>query len=143
MNRISTFEEFLAGALTSVDQETWDRLRAEFSTETEGVVVDNNDMKRRFELNYSKYFDLDYWFRYHWRHAKTLGLDQSEKQQRVLDLGCGAGIFLYVCQRMGHPGVGLDIEMPMYQQMAKVLGVRLPARTGLADDAAARGACGL
>ncbi len=129
MNRISTFEELLETALISIDQETWGRLRAEFSGEAEGVVVDNSDMKRRFELNYAKYFDLHYWLRYHWRHARTLGMDHSEKPQRVLDLGCGAGIFLYICRRMGHSGVGLDIEMPMYQQMAKVLGVKyLPER---------------
>jgi SAM-dependent methyltransferase len=129
VTKSTTFDEFFAAAMGAVDHVAWDRLRAEYSEVADGVTVDNNDMKRRFEINYSKYFDLDYWFRYHWRHAKTLGLDQSDNPQRVLDLGCGAGIFLYVCQQLGSSGAGIDIEMPMYQQMAGVLGVDyLPGR---------------
>lgn len=40
---------------------------------------------------------------------------------RVLDIGCGGGIFLYCAQYFGHTGVGIDIDDPLFDKMAKAL----------------------
>jgi len=37
-----------------------------------------------------------------------LGLDRAPKQ-RILDLGCGTGYFLYVCRHFGHDVMGIDL----------------------------------
>ena len=43
----------------------------------------------------------------------------------ILDLGCGAGYFLYIAQLLGHSGVGLDIDrLPMFREITSLLGVR-------------------
>jgi SAM-dependent methyltransferase len=43
---------------------------------------------------------------------------------RILDLGCGAGYFLYICKLLGHDGIGLDIdEEPLYRETLPLLNV--------------------
>jgi hypothetical protein len=54
-----------------------------------------------------KFADLDKEMARAWKTATGLGLDQSPPID-ILDLGLGAGYFLYVCQRLGHRVVGLD-----------------------------------
>ena len=42
----------------------------------------------------------------------------------VLDLGCGGGFFLYVCQQLGHTCLGLDIDVfPLFTQLLDLFGV--------------------
>jgi SAM-dependent methyltransferase len=44
--------------------------------------------------------------------------------QRVLDLGCGAGYFIYIAQLLGHDCVGLDTdEQTMFSEITQLLGV--------------------
>jgi len=57
------------------------------------------------------------------RRVRQLGLD-SGRRQRILDLGCGAGYFLYICQWLGHDALGLDIDqVPMFGEMIALLGL--------------------
>jgi SAM-dependent methyltransferase len=47
------------------------------------------------------------------------------RPKRILDLGCGAGYFLYIAQLLGHSGVGLDIDrVAMFREITRLLGVR-------------------
>jgi SAM-dependent methyltransferase len=71
-----------------------------------------------------KFADLDKEMTRAWKTAKGLGLDQSPPLD-VLDIGLGAGYFLYVCQRLGHRVVGLDRpDLPVWPQICGWLGVK-------------------
>jgi SAM-dependent methyltransferase len=44
--------------------------------------------------------------------------------QRVLDLGCGGGFFLFILKRFNHSVLGLDIdESPLFRELLEVFGV--------------------
>jgi SAM-dependent methyltransferase len=58
------------------------------------------------------------------RSIQDLWLDRSPPLS-ILDLGCGAGYFLYICKLLGHDGIGLDIdEEPLYRETLPLLNVR-------------------
>ena len=55
------------------------------------------------------------------RQARFLQLDRC-KPLRLLDIGSGAGYFLFVCKRLGHSVMGLDLDWPpMYAEMFELL----------------------
>lgn len=57
-------------------------------------------------------------------HVLDLDLD-IRPPLRILDLGSGAGYFLYVAQHLGHDCLGVDaLFVPAYQDMTELLGVR-------------------
>ena len=61
-----------------------------------------------------------------------LGLDKSA-QASVLDLGCGAGYFLYCCKYLGHSVHGIDLpDYEFYRDMIALWGV---SRTGFRIEA--------
>jgi len=52
-----------------------------------------------------------------------LDLDWGRRKQ-ILDIGSGAGYFLYICKWLAHNPLGLDIdEVPMYAEMTRMLGL--------------------
>ncbi|MBU6462967.1 MAG: hypothetical protein KGR71_10140 [Proteobacteria bacterium] len=55
-----------------------------------------------------KYFDKELWLRKKMMRAIELGLDKCEPLS-VLDIGCGAGYFLYCCKYLGHDVHGIDL----------------------------------
>jgi SAM-dependent methyltransferase len=64
-----------------------------------------------------KYFDKQLWLRTKMMRAVELGLDMSPPLS-VLDLGCGAGYFLYCCKYLGHSVHGIDLpDYPFYRSM--------------------------
>ena len=70
-----------------------------------------------------KYLNLPLWMTKNLRRVRELGLD-SGARRRILDLGCGAGYFAYICQWLGHEVLGLDIdEVPMFGEMVALLGL--------------------
>jgi SAM-dependent methyltransferase len=74
--------------------------------------------------DWPKYLDLERWIRVNIRRIRQLELDLS-RPKRILDLGCGAGYFLYIAKLLGHSGVGLDIDrLPMFREITRLLGVR-------------------
>jgi cyclopropane fatty-acyl-phospholipid synthase-like methyltransferase len=74
-----------------------------------------------------KYFDKQLWLRSKMMRAVELGLDKSS-QSSVLDLGCGAGYFLYCCKYLGHSVHGLDLpDYEFYRDMIALFGI---TRTG-------------
>ena len=70
-----------------------------------------------------KYLQLRRWVDANIRRVRDLELDFGLRK-RVLDIGCGAGYFLYICKWLGHDVVGLDIdESPMFRDITKLLRV--------------------
>ena len=86
-------------------------------------------IRRRYAVadpgaDWPKYLDLDRWIGVNIRRIRQLELDVA-RPKRILDLGCGAGYFLYIAQILGHSGVGLDMDrLPMFREITRLLGVR-------------------
>jgi SAM-dependent methyltransferase len=57
----------------------------------------------------NRWADVPYWIGINIERAQDLWLDRS-RPLRILDLGCGAGYFLYVCKCFGHDVLGLDLD---------------------------------
>ena len=73
--------------------------------------------------HWPKYLDLKQWIGVSLRHVRELRLDDG-KRRRILDLGCGAGYFAYVCRQLGHDAIGLDVdEVPMFGELTQLLQV--------------------
>lgn len=70
-----------------------------------------------------KYLDFRKYMSINVKRVCELALDRVPPQ-RVLDLGSGAGYFLFVCRHLGHDCLGLDTnDVPAYEEMMKLLGV--------------------
>jgi len=73
--------------------------------------------------DWPKYLDLERWIEINIRRIRELELDLS-RPKRILDLGCGAGYFLYIAQLLGHSGLGLDMDrLAMFREITRLLGV--------------------
>ena len=105
-----------------------------FQLETQRVIeaIDAagfEQIRRRYAVadpgaDWPKYLDLDRWIGVNIRRIRQLELDVA-RPKRILDLGCGAGYFLYIAQLLGHSGVGLDMDrLPMFREITRLLGVR-------------------
>jgi len=122
-------------SLASARKRTLRLLRANrFQLGTKRVIetidpVEFEQIRRRYTVadpgaDWPKYLDLDRWIGINIRRIRQLELDVARPRQ-ILDLGCGAGYFLYIAQLLGHSGVGLDMDrLPMFREMTRVLGVR-------------------
>jgi SAM-dependent methyltransferase len=74
--------------------------------------------------DWPKYLDLDRWIGINIRRIRQIELDLT-RPRRILDLGCGAGYFLYIAQLLGHSGLGLDMDrLSMFREVTRLLGVR-------------------
>jgi SAM-dependent methyltransferase len=71
---------------------------------------------------FEKYLDVCFWLRDKIARACAMGLQRGEPR-RLLDLGAGAGHWLAACAAMGHEGVGLDIEVPIFVDLCRALRV--------------------
>src|SRR6266404_5112597 len=70
------------------------------------------------------YENAAYWIGINVERAQDLWLDRSPPL-RILDLGCGAGYFLYVCHCLGHEGLGMDTSRePLFHGTTALLNVR-------------------
>ena len=84
------------------------------------------------------YEDAAYWIGVNVKRAQDLWLDRSPPLQ-ILDLGSGAGYFLYLCRLFGHEGLGFDQdEEPFFRgttdffKVRRVIG-RIEPQTPLPD----------
>jgi SAM-dependent methyltransferase len=121
-------------SLASARKRTLRLLRANrFSLETKRVIetidpVEFEQIRRQYAIanpgaDWPKYLDLDRWIGVNIRRIRQLELDLA-RPKRILDLGCGAGYFLYIAQLLGHSGIGLDIDrLPMFSEITRLLGV--------------------
>ena len=70
------------------------------------------------------YEDAAYWIGVSVKRLQDLWLDRSPPLQ-ILDLGCGPGYFLYLCQLFGHEGLGIDPDdEPFFRGTTKLFDVR-------------------
>ena len=121
-------------SLVSARKHTLRVLRSNrFPLETKRVIetIDPGgfeQIRRRYAVadpgaDWPKYLNLDRWIGVNIRRIRQLELDLA-RPKRILDLGCGAGYFLYIAQLLGHSGVGLDIDrLPMFREITRLLGV--------------------
>jgi SAM-dependent methyltransferase len=122
-------------SLASARKHTLRLLRTNrFPLETQRVIdtIDPagfEQIRRRYAVadpgaDWPKYLDLDRWIGVNIRRIRQLELDLARPKQ-ILDLGCGAGYFLYIAQLLGHSGIGLDMDrLPMFREITRLLDVR-------------------
>lgn len=86
--------------------------------------IDQNRL-REIQNRYSgeKYADVDHWLRVNRERVQDLKLHRCPSQ-RVLDLGCGGGYFLFILKRFNHSVLGLDVNRePLFRELLEVFGV--------------------
>jgi SAM-dependent methyltransferase len=122
-------------SLASARKRTLRLLRPKrFQLDTKRVIetidpVEFEQIRRRYRVadpgaDWPKYLDLDRWIGVNIRRIRQLELDVARPKQ-ILDLGCGAGYFLYVAQLLGHSGIGLDMDrLSMFREITQLLDVR-------------------
>jgi SAM-dependent methyltransferase len=72
---------------------------------------------------YAKYSDVEHWLAINRPRVQELKLDCSPPEQ-ILDLGCGAGFFLFLVKQAGHSCVGLDVgDYPLSNELIEFFGV--------------------
>jgi SAM-dependent methyltransferase len=79
----------------------------------------------------NRFEDVAYWIDINIERAQDLWLDRSPPLH-ILDLGCGAGYFLYVCKHFGHRVLGFDTDDdPLFRATIALLEVpRVIGRIG-------------
>src|SRR5256884_3084448 len=108
--------------------------RTRFPLETSRIIetIDGpnfQQIRQRYAVedpgeDWPKYLDLDRWIEINIRRIREIELDLT-RPKRILDLGCGAGYFLYIAQLLGHRGIGLDMDrVAMFRDITRLLGVR-------------------
>src|SRR5437764_12658296 len=56
-----------------------------------------------------RFGDTNFWIKRNVERAQDLSLDRA-RRRHILDLGCGPGYCIYLAQKLGHSGIGLDID---------------------------------
>ena len=75
------------------------------------------------DTRYAKYADVERWLAINLPRVQELKLEASEPKQ-ILDLGCGAGFFLFLAKQSGHSVVGLDVgDYPLSNELVELFGV--------------------
>lgn len=88
-----------AAIIASLEADGFQEVRARYA-----------DLEAEHDLDcWTKFFDLDRWIPTNLDRVHFLGLDYG-RAKRILDIGCGAGYFMYICQLLGHDVHGLDID---------------------------------
>jgi SAM-dependent methyltransferase len=73
--------------------------------------------------HYAKYVDLQTHLPINIRRVQDLNLHRAPPKD-ILDIGCGAGFFLFVAQASGHRGLGLDTSgVPVFDAWIDLLGI--------------------
>jgi len=72
---------------------------------------------------YAKYADVEHWLGINLPRLQELKLDASPPKQ-ILDLGCGAGFFLFLAKQSGHSCVGVDVgDYPLSNELIQLFGI--------------------
>src|ERR1700738_612483 len=71
----------------------------------------------------NRFEDIVYWIDINVERAQDLWLDRAPPL-RILDIGSGAGYFLYVCKHFGHDALGFDTDNePLFRATIALLNV--------------------
>src|SRR5437773_8865771 len=122
------------GLVSARKHTRWFFHRTRFPLETIRVIetIDGpnfQEIRQRYAVadpgeDWPKYLDLERWIDINIRRIREIELDLL-RPKRILDLGCGAGYFLYIAQLLGHSGIGLDMDrVAMFRDITRLLGVR-------------------
>src|SRR3954452_13196781 len=96
--------------MQTIDRARFDEIAEKYS------VPDPGDTPR-------KYVQLGHWLGINLQRIREIDLDRG-KPKRILDIGCGAGYFLYIAKQYGHDVLGLDIDtFPLFSEMTEFLGM--------------------
>jgi len=72
---------------------------------------------------YAKYADIEHWLAINLPRVQELKLDRSASKQ-ILDLGCGAGFFLFLAKQSGHSCVGVDVgDYSLSNELIELFGI--------------------
>jgi SAM-dependent methyltransferase len=72
---------------------------------------------------YAKYADIERWLKINLARVEDLDLHRSPPKE-ILDLGCGAGFFLFAAKQFGHSSIGLDVDdFPLSNELVDLLQV--------------------
>lgn len=72
---------------------------------------------------YAKYADVEHWLTINLPRLQELKLDTAGPKQ-ILDLGCGAGFFLFLAKQSGHSCVGVDVgDYPLSNELIQLFGI--------------------
>lgn len=72
---------------------------------------------------YAKYADVERWLKINLPRVRELKLDRPPSRT-ILDLGCGAGFFLFLAKQFGHDGVGVDVaDFSLSNELIDLFGV--------------------
>jgi SAM-dependent methyltransferase len=78
---------------------------------------------RKLPRGFAKYTDVDHYLRLNRGRVQDLRLHRVARQ-RVFDLGCGGGFFLYILKRLRHDVLGLDTdEHALYRELTELFEV--------------------
>lgn len=122
---------FSGDALDSL-REHADRWRHPVNAQRILATIDRNafaTLRKRYPYKetsprINRFEDAEYWVGINVERAQDLWLDRAGPL-RILDLGCGAGYFLYVSQFFGHETLGLDTDNePLYGATTELLKVK-------------------
>jgi SAM-dependent methyltransferase len=109
--RMNRFSLDTKRVIETIDPARFEQIRGRYAVANPGA-------------DWPKYLDLDRWIEINIRRIREVELDLS-RSKRILDLGCGAGYFLYIAQLLGHSGLGLDMDrVAMFRDITRLLGVR-------------------
>lgn len=70
-----------------------------------------------------KHWDITQRLAINLSHAHRLGIHHSPKALKILDPGAGCGYFPYICRLYGHQVIALDLDVPMYREVATFLNI--------------------
>ena len=91
--------------------------------------IDNQrlgEIQRRYTGSsdrYAKYADVEHWLKINLPRVQELKLDRSPPKQ-ILDLGCGAGFFLFLAKQSGHKCLGLDVgDFSLSNELIELFGL--------------------
>ena len=99
--------EFVA----KLDREGLERIRVKYDVPGEKVKA-------------AKYLDISEWMPTNVKRARDIGIRRAPPGLRVLDIGSGAGWFLFIVKCLGHEPLGLDIDVnPIYRETFPLLGL--------------------
>ena len=100
--------------LAQLDQHELERIRLQYAEGSDSI--------------WSKYLDARKWLARNIDYAERFGW-VLDPPRDTLDLGCGAGYFLFVMRQLGSNVLGLDLEDPIFNDILRVLQIeRVPFR---------------
>jgi hypothetical protein len=128
IDRIEDWQRYLTHPSTFLHKisaaSTCDRLMETTEIKTAMIVAEEQIKRQNNDMCHSnKYVNISRYIPLNLRRVYALGLHKREPLS-ILDMGAGAGFFLYCCTVYGHDAMGFDADSDeFFEKMHKALGV--------------------